>query len=65
LVRDADRLISTRTDAGRNAHHLSHGAVDLVAVEHETGLEVLLFSVGSGLAVDALSRSPRLGMVRE
>jgi hypothetical protein len=48
-------LIETRTEATRQAWHLSDGKNDFIAVEHETGLEVLVTPVVTGLVVKAVT----------
>ena len=47
-------LIETRTEAERMAWHLTDGRVDLVAVEHETGLELLLIPIAINVASAAI-----------
>jgi hypothetical protein len=47
-------LIETRTEAQRMAWHLTNGEIDLVAVEHETGLELLLIPVAINVASAAV-----------
>ncbi len=53
----AERLgeVTTRRDAEREAWLVTDGKHHLVAVEHETGLELLLLGVATGLAVNALT----------
>ena len=41
--------IETRTEATRDAWHLTNGQIDLVAVQHETGVEILLVGVATNL----------------
>lgn len=41
--------IETRTEAKRDAWHLTNGQIDLVAVQHETGVEILLVGVATNL----------------
>ena len=53
-MEDLGRIV-TRTEHTRAARHLTNGQIDLLAVEHETGVEVLLFGEASGVAVDAIT----------
>ena len=52
----ADRLgtIETRTEATRLAWHLCGPDIDVVAVEHETGVEILLFGILTDVASAAI-----------
>jgi hypothetical protein len=48
-------LIETRTEATRDAWYLQSGETEVVAVQHETGLELLLLGVATGLVVNAVT----------
>lgn len=45
--------IETRTEYMRPAWHISGGQLDLVAVEHETGIELILIGVATAILSDA------------
>lgn len=47
-------LIETRTEAQRMAWHLTDGQIDVVAVEHETGIELLLIGIAINVASAAI-----------
>lgn len=47
--------ITTRTEHTRVALHLTNGQVDLLAVQHENGVELLLFGAASQLAVNSIT----------
>jgi hypothetical protein len=57
-------LIQTRTEATRDAWHLGNDEVEVVAVEHETGLELLLLGVATGLAVNGITALAGWGLGR-
>ena len=48
-------LIETRTESAREAWELSDGQFGLVAVEHETGIELILIPILVGVAAPLLT----------
>jgi hypothetical protein len=56
--------IETRTEAMRSAWHVNGNDVDIVAVEHETGIELIVVGILTPLVVKAITGFAKWGWKR-